>query len=83
MLKQEKTFIVNVLLICLALTAGLFIQSEYKVLPQEIKVVETEKVVVQPEVQVVETEKVVVVPEVQIIEVPKECSEPTKKGFFN
>lgn len=70
MSKQEKVFVVNLLLICLAFAAGLFVQTEYKVLPQEAKVIEVQKVIVQKDVQV--------------IEVPRDCPQPTtKKGFFN
>lgn len=70
MLKQEKVFIVNVLLIGIAFCAGLFAQVVYKLMPQEAEVITTEKVVVQKEVQIVEVEK--------------DCpTEPKRKGFFD
>ena len=70
MLKQEKVFIVNLLLIAIAFCAGLYTQVVYKLMPQDVEIVTTEKVIIQKEVE--------------IIEVPKDCpTEPKRKGFFD
>lgn len=46
MQSQEKVFLVNILLILLALGGGMFLQQKYIILPQEVKVITVEKQVV-------------------------------------
>lgn len=81
MLKEEKVFIVNILLISLAFVIGLFAQTHFKLLPQEPKVIVTEKVVVQKEYEVKVIEQPA--PACPVFQQPVCPEPPKKKGFFN